>query len=102
VTASPLEGDQIAIVALVKANPGPIAVVSIPVDARGAWRGSVVVPSNAEVGEYRLVAATQRVGGGGEFVYDSLPFIVIPSPGPPSAPTPLPQRSASKAPSLTG
>jgi hypothetical protein len=101
VTPSPLKGDQIAIVALVKANPGPVAVVSIPVSQSGAWRGSIVVPSNAEVGEYQLVASTQRVGGGVEFAYDPLTFFVIPSPGgglPPAPPAP----PAGEGPSLTG
>jgi hypothetical protein len=102
VTPSPLGGDQVAVVALVKADPDPIAVVSIAVDRSGAWQGNIVVPSNAEVGEYRLVAATHRVGGGGEFVYDSLPFFVVPSAGLPSPPPPPPPPPAVEAPSLTG
>ncbi|HEY5987855.1 MAG TPA: hypothetical protein VIV12_16000 [Streptosporangiaceae bacterium] len=104
VTSSPLGGDQIAIVALVKLDPAPIAVVTLPVDSGGSWQGSIVVPSNAAVGDYQLVASTQRVGGGSEFRYNPLPFNVVPSNigVSPSAPPVHQVPPVIKPPTLTG
>jgi hypothetical protein len=104
VTSSPLGGDQIAIVALVKLDPEPIEVVTIPVGSDGSWQGSIVVPSNAAVGDYLLMASTQRAGGGPEFPYTPLPFNVVPS-NPavnPSAPPANVVPPGTKPPSLTG
>lgn len=104
VTPSPLGGDQVAIVALVKLDPAPIAVVTLPVDSGGAWSGSIVVPSNAAVGDYELVASVQRVGGGTEFGYAPLPFNVVPSHRGVSPPGPgiHPVAPVTKPPPLTG
>ncbi len=104
VTASPLGGDQVAIVALVKLDPAPIAVVTLPVDSGGAWSGSIVVPSNAEVGDYELVASVQHVGGGPEFGYAPLPFNVVPSNRGVSLPGPgiHPVAPVTKPPTVTG
>jgi hypothetical protein len=104
VTSSPLGGDQVAIVALVKLDPAPVEVVTLAVDSSGSWQGSIVVPSNAAVGDYLLMASTQRVGGGAEFRYNPLPFNVVPS-NPvvsPSAPPVHAVPPGTKPPSLTG
>ncbi len=104
VTSSRLGGDQVAIVALVKLDPEPIEVVTLPVDSSGSWQGSIVVPSNAAVGDYLLMASTQRVGGGAEFQYNPLPFNVVPS-NPavsPSAPPAHVVPPGTKPPPLTG
>jgi hypothetical protein len=106
VTASPLKGDEVAIVALVSPNPGPIAVVTLPVDSSGAWQGSLVVPSSATPGSYLVTAAT-RSASGGEFQYAPQSFVVLRSPGggaqPPTAPAPAqPVPPVVKTPQLTG
>ncbi len=87
VTPSALGGDQIAIVALVKRDPAPIAIATFAVNRNGAWHGAIVVPSDAAVGDYLLMAETK--GAAGEFFYNALPFNVVPS-GAPPLPSPSP------------
>jgi hypothetical protein len=101
VTPSPLGGEQIATVVLFDLDPGVVASITLPVSSSGAWEGSIVVPSNADVGAYELRASVQGVAGGPEFGYNALPFSVVPSGGAPSRQL-RPPPPVVKPPTLTG
>jgi hypothetical protein len=114
VTPSPLHGDQVAHVALVKVGAKqPSALVTFDVRENGSWAGSLVVPSNAAPGAYfvaALVEVTDEIASGGEdgnheapttFAYVPLAFEVTPAPNrPPIVPSRPSQPSQPSQPSV--
>jgi hypothetical protein len=96
VTPSPLPGEQVVHVALVKLGAEePSAFVTFDVNRNGSWAGSIAGPSDAAPGAYfvaALVEVTDEIASGGEegnfepqttFAYAPLAFEVTPAPSRP-------------------
>lgn len=93
VTPSPLPGDQVVHVALVKLDAEePANFVTLDVEEDGSWAGSIQVPLDAVPGVYFVAAlaeVTDEIASGGEggdvepqtvFAYEPLAFEVTPAP----------------------